>query len=274
MAMRVSSQERVAADLLAAGREVLSEAVPRRALRRLIAAEARLALREPAGLVWGIGLPVLLLVVFGQIPKFNVPTKQFGGLSPLDVYLPILCSMVLAMLALFSIPGPLATYREQGVLRRMATTPVSPVAVLAAQLVVNLVMAVVAIGLILGIGTTAFGLDAPGQPFGFVLALALTAVALFGLGLWVAAIARTAKAAQAIAGAFFFPLEFLAGLWVPRQVMPAGLRDVSDYTPLGAAVQGLQDSIAGTFPSARALLVLAAYAVAFGFAAVRMFSWE
>lgn len=255
-------------------REALGRAVPRRALRRLIAAEARLALREPAGVVWGVGLPVLLMVIFGNIPKFNLPAGRFGGQSPLDVYLPILCTMVLAMLALFSIPVPLATYREQGVLRRMATTPVSPVAVLAAQLVVNLVLGAVAIGLILGIGTIAFGLDAPRQPFGFALALALTAVALFALGLWVAAIAKTGKAAQAIAGACFFPLEFLAGLWVPRQVMPAGLRDVSDYTPLGAAVQALQDSVNGTFPSARELLVLVAYAVGFGFAAVRMFSWE
>src|SRR5436309_2072350 len=138
---RFSLRERVSADRIASGREALSEAVPRRALRRLIVTEARLAVREPAGLVWGIGLPVLLLVIFGKIPKFNLPSDKFGGASPLDVYLPILCAMVLAMLALFSIPGPLATYREQGVLRRMATTPVSPAAVLAAQLVVNLVLA-------------------------------------------------------------------------------------------------------------------------------------
>lgn len=272
--MRISVSERVTAQGVSSGRETLGQAIPRKALRRLIVTEARLALREPAGLVWGIGLPVLLLVIFGNIPKFNVPTRQFGGQRPLDVYLPILCSMVFAMLALFSIPGPLAAYREQGVLRRMATTPVSPAAVLAAQLVVNLVLAVTAIGLIVGIGTITFGLSAPRQPFGFLLALALTAVALFGLGLWVAAVAKTGRAAQAIAGACFFPLEFLAGLWVPRQVMPAGLRHVSDYTPLGAAVQGLQDSMSGTFPSARELLVLVAYAVAFGYAALRMFSWE
>ena len=272
--MRTSLHERLPVDRIAERREALGEAVPRRALRRLIVTEARLAVREPAGLVWGIGLPVLLMVIFGNIPKFNVPTANFGGQTPLDVYLPILCSMVLAMLALFSIPGPLATYREQGVLRRMATTPVSPAAVLAAQLVVNLALAVVAVGLILGIDTIAYGLNAPGQPFGFALALVLTAVALFSLGLWVAAIARTGKAAQAIAGACFFPLEFLAGLWVPRQVMPSGLRHVSDYTPLGAAVQAMQDSMNGTFPSARELLVLVAYAVAFGYGAVRMFSWE
>ncbi|HEU5355535.1 MAG TPA: hypothetical protein VFU65_13785 [Actinocrinis sp.] len=49
---------------------------------------------------------------------------------------------------------------------------------------------------------------------------------------------------------------------------------MSDYTPLGAAVQALQDSMSGTFPAARALLVLVAYAAVFGYGAVRMFSWE
>jgi len=36
---------------------------------------------------------------------------------------------------------------------------------------------------------------------------------------------------------------FFAGLWVPQQVMPPVLRDISDYTPLGASVQAIQDSL-------------------------------
>lgn len=252
----------------------IRQPVPPRALRQLILAEAKLARREPAGLVWGVGLPVLLLVVFGRLPAFQQPKSRFGDLLPLSVYLPILIAMVLAMLALLSLPGALAGYREQGVLRRMATTPASPLLVLAAQLVVNLVLALVALGLMLGIGAGVFGLSLPRQPVGFVLTLALTAPALFSLGLCIAAVVPTWRVGQAVGGAVFFPLQFFAGLWVPRQVMPAGLRDVSDFTPLGAAVSALQDSIAGSFPTAKALLVMAGYAVAFGYLAVRWFSWE
>ncbi|MGH6654314.1 MAG: ATP-binding cassette domain-containing protein [Actinocrinis sp.] len=142
------------------------------------------------------------------------------------------------------------------------------------QLAVNVVLALIVLGLLLGVGTGAYGLSAPRQPAGFALALVLGTGALFSLGLWVAAVARTGKAAQAIGGGLFFPLEFLAGLWVPRQVMPSGLRDVSDLTPLGAAVSAIQDGLEGRFPAAKALLVMVGWALAFGYAAVRMFSWE
>lgn len=56
--------------------------------------------------------------------------------------------------------------------------------------------------------------------------------------------------------------------------MPRILRDIGDFTPLGAAVQALQSSMQESFPSARALLVLVAYAALFWILAVRLFKWE
>jgi ABC-2 type transport system permease protein len=74
--------------------------------------------------------------------------------------------------------------------------------------------------------------------------------------------------------AAFFPLMFFAGLWVPRAEMPDLLRRISDFSPLGAGVRSLQDSIAGHFPPVSSLLVLVAYAAVCGFAAARTFRWE
>ena len=56
--------------------------------------------------------------------------------------------------------------------------------------------------------------------------------------------------------------------------MPAVLLDVSNYTPLGAAVEAIQDSIRTGFPPIAPLLVLAAYALVFAFLARRFFRWE
>jgi len=52
------------------------------------------------------------------------------------------------------------------------------------------------------------------------------------------------------------------------------LRDVGDWTPLGAAVQALHSSMQGAFPPAQSLLVMASYTLLFGFLAVRYFRWE
>jgi len=49
---------------------------------------------------------------------------------------------------------------------------------------------------------------------------------------------------------------------------------ISDFTPLGAAVQALQDSMRGSWPHLSALAVLAGYAVVFMVAAVRFFRWD
>jgi hypothetical protein len=75
-------------------------------------------------------------------------------------------------------------------------------------------------------------------------------------------------------GALFFPMMFFAGLWLPRALMPPVLLDISNYTPLRAAVQAMQYSTLHGFPPAAPMLVLLAYALVFGFLAKRFFRWE
>jgi ABC-2 type transport system permease protein len=79
---------------------------------------------------------------------------------------------------------------------------------------------------------------------------------------------------NAIGRLALIPLLFFAGLWLPRALMPTVLQDISNYTPLGAAVEAIQDSMQTGFPPARPLLVLVAYAVVFAVAARRFFRWE
>jgi hypothetical protein len=45
--------------------------IPRTAFGKLIRSEARLAWRQPVGLAFGVGLPLVLLVVFASIPGFR-----------------------------------------------------------------------------------------------------------------------------------------------------------------------------------------------------------
>ena len=72
----------------------------------------------------------------------------------------------------------------------------------------------------------------------------------------------------------FYPLLFFAGMWFPRELLPAILQDISNFTPLGASVEAMQDSMQGHFPPAASLLVLAGYALVFAFIARRFFRWD
>ena len=249
-----------------------SGVLPRRpagaAFRRLAATELKLFLREKQGVFWGIVFPLVLLVIFGSIPSFHKPAKELGGISYLDAYVPILIALVLAMLAINALPAVLASYREKGILRRLATTPVGPARMLGAQLTVQATVTAVTVVLILAVARIGYGVPLPGQPAGFLLAAVLAAAALLSLGLVLAALVRSSRAAQPIGALLFFPMMFFAGLWLPVAAMPSVLQHISHLTPLGAAVQALGDASAGQWPHPLNLAVLAGYAVVLGAAAV------
>jgi ABC-2 type transport system permease protein len=252
-------------------------ALPRpsgRSLRRLVSTEFTVARRVPVGLVLGVFIPVLLLVVFGSSPGFKKPVNAHTTTTYMTNYVPILMTLTIALIGLVSLPIPMVMNRERKYLRRLSATPVSPVWLLGAQVAVNLAMAVVAMGLIVGGSVILYNVQAPAQVGGFLLSAALAVASLFALGLFIAAIAPTPPVAGVLGTALLYPLLYFAGLWIPRQNMAPTLRHIGDFTPLGAAVQSLLASIQGSFPPTHALVVMAVWALVFGFAAVKLFRWE
>jgi len=135
-------------------------------------------------------------------------------------------------------------------------------------------MAVVAMILIVAGGILFYHVPAPAQPGGFVLSALLATAALFAIGLLIAAVAANRMVAGVLGTILWYALMFYAGLYVPRQSMSPTMRHISDYTPLGAGAHAMLSSIQGSFPPAQPLLVMAACAVVFGLAAVKLFRWE
>jgi ABC-2 type transport system permease protein len=252
---------------------LLPAGTPRAAFWMVVLNESRIARRLPLGLLVGVVLPTVVLVIIGSEAKNRVHLKVLGGLTTFNAYVPIFLAMVIAALAFYGLPIPLAIYRDQGILRRLSATPVPPAWVLAAQLVLNASFAVAEVILLLVVAMTGFGIAAPRSVGGLVLALSLTIAGVFAIGLWVSAIARQ-RTAGILAAVCFFPLMFFAGLFLPRAEMPRPLLDVSNLTPLGAAVQAIQSALLSGFPPIAPLLVLPVYAVVFSVLAVRFFRWE
>jgi ABC-2 type transport system permease protein len=241
---------------------------------KLILNETRMFLREPVGVFFALAFPSILVVILGSVKSFRSPSADLGGLRVIDLYVTIAVTLVIAMIAVTSLPSILASYREKGVLRRLSTTPVHPAMLLVAHLVVSLAIGLISVILVMGIGRAVFDVPLPRQLGGFILALVLAAAALLAIGLFVAAVAPNAKAGNAIGVILFFPLMFFAGLWAPRESMPPMLQHIGDYTPLGAGEHALHEATMGSWPQAGTLGVLVAYLVVFGLAAARLFRWE
>ena len=236
--------------------------------------ETKLFFREPLGPPFVLALPVALVVGFGMIPGFGEPDPGLGGQAGTEFIASLGIGIVLAILGLSVLPATLGAYREQGVLRRLRATPARPQALLGAQLIVVGGAVVVATVLLVAVSALAFGVALPRNPAGFGLALVLGSAALLSLGVLVAAVTPTAKAANAIGMLAFFPSMFLAGVYVPREVFPAVLQRISDVTPLGAALESVRDTWQGAWPHPVHLVTMAAWALVATAVAARTFRWE
>jgi ABC-2 type transport system permease protein len=242
-------------------------------LAALLKVQAKLSLREPYSLILGVGLPALLVVLFGVISKHSAGNVGGSGLTVIDLYVPTI--MIISFIAIaISLPNTFVRDREIGWLRRISTTPVHPSRLLAAQLIYDLVLAAAAIVIIIVGGTAIFGAPLTvAIPF-FILSLALAIAEIFSLGLVVVALAPTQTVASAVGGVLFFALLFLSGLWVQPVQVSGPLQEIMWYSPSGAAVRAILYSVFNTTPPVTTLLTLIGYTIVFAFVAIRYFRWE
>jgi ABC-2 type transport system permease protein len=232
------------------------------ALLRLTRVELTLLGRDIGAIVALLAIPLFVLLSFGLVYAVK------------DTALPsIAVALSLALNALYSVPGALGNAREQGILRRLATTPVHPAALLAAQLLTHLLLAAVSLMLLVG-AALLLGVSLPRHVGGALAAITLGVTALFALGVLIAAVAPNGRAATGIGVLLYFPLSLLGGMTIPREQLPPLLARIGDLTPLGAFRQAIQQSWAGAAPEPLQLIILALYAVILGAAAVVLFRWE
>jgi ABC-2 type transport system permease protein len=246
-----------------------------KALAKLTGTESKLFLREPVGSFFAIVFPAVLIAVLGSVlPGFTEPAAEMGGRRPIDIYLPVTLALAIATVCMITLLGVLSAYRERGVLRRLSTTPVSPAALLGAQLIVN--VGALVTGSLLAYGTAAvlFHVPPPANVAGTVLAFVLGSAAMGAVALLIAAVAPGTRASSGIGSLVYFPMMFAAGVWTPGPEMPEGVRRFADFTPLGAASQALQDAWAGGWPRPLHLIVMVALTAVLGAVAVRTFRWE
>jgi ABC-2 type transport system permease protein len=239
----------------------------------LLKVQVKLALREPYALLGGIGLPVVLLAVFGLIGQAVPGNVGDTGLTIIDLWIPTILVLAVLYIAI-SLPNTLVRDREIGWLRRVSTTPLHPSMLLAAQLVINLVLAAAAVLIIILGGTLVFGASLHVQILPLVVSLLLTTAEIFALGLMLVALLPTQTVARTVAGVVTFALMFLSGLWVNPAQVGDPLQTIMYYSPSGAAARALLDAIFHGSLSYAALLTMAVYTVIFGFIAIRYFRWE
>jgi ABC-2 type transport system permease protein len=218
------------------------------------------------------------LVAAGASPTMAVEPKsvQSQQLSAAAFFVPSILAMALMQLGVFS-AIPLVEQREKLILKRLGATPLPRWTLVASNIVLRLLIALVQTVLIVGIGITVFDVAIVGSiaaAFGLVV---LGAVTFIALGYVIASFARTEEAANGLTSVVQFPLMFLSGIFFPIAFMPAFLQPIAALLPLTYLGDALRQVMVGGVPYAPLwldVLILSGWLIVCFLISARWFRWE
>ena len=206
--------------------------------------EVKLFLREPVAAFFTLIFPLMMLLIFGFIYG-NQPPPAAGTQQAIDALIPSFAAMTIGITGLMSTTITIATYRENGILRRLRTTPVSPLVVMVAQVIVVFTMTALGMLLLIITGRLVYHVQFAGNAFSIVAGFILGSLSFFGIGFILAGILPTARTAQIVAMVLMYPMLIFSGAAWPRELMPATMQKVTAFVPLTYVVNLLRGLWAG-----------------------------
>ena len=206
-----------------------------RVLIKLTWLEVKIFLREPMGVFGTAAVPLLMFFAFSRVP---IPVPR--GISRVGVYdtsfPPVLAAMMLVIAAITSLVAIISIYREGGILKRLRATPLRPLTILTAHVLVKLVFTLVTVLLLVAAGRRFYPAGAEFPAFDFVAAMLCATFSLLSIGFLAASLVPTARFAQPLAALVLYPMLAISGLFVPISVLPPTVRSVARVLPLTHAV--------------------------------------
>jgi ABC-2 type transport system permease protein len=237
--------------------------------------ETKLFLREPVGAFFTLVFPLMMLFLFGSIYG-NTPSDYFNGQGTVDISVPAYTAMIIATTGLVGLTITMAAYRENGVLRRLRTTPVSPLVVLVSQVIVLFMMTVLGMLLLIIAGKLVYHLRFEGNALSVLAGFVLSSLSFFALGFVLAGLMPTARTAQVVGMVLLYPMLFLSGAGFPRELLPETIKKISTFLPLTYVVNLLRGLWVGDAWRLHTteVLVLAGILILGVLISIKTFRWE
>ena len=179
----------------------------------------------------------------------------------IEFFVPGIIAMAIMTSCLSNALNMNAELRQKGILRKLATTPITRADWLASSILYQLILSVISTAAILLVSYFVFdvrlhvGLWLP-------LILVVEVIAFVGIGMLLTPFAKEAESASAVANAFLFPMMFLSGTFFPVEMMPAFLQTFAKLLPLYYVNEALRAAMIFVDDTAtlRAVGVTAAFA--------------
>jgi ABC-2 type transport system permease protein len=190
--------------------------------------------------------------------------------------LPGLLGLNLVSMGLFAVGMTNVTYREKGKFRRLAVTPLPKWIFLLGQVLHRLTLTVAQAALLILVGRLVFGIQNQGSVLDLLVIMTLGTGCFMAIGFALSGFADTAEGYGAISNLVFFPLMMLSGVYFTLDSAPVWLQQGVALLPLAPFLRALRavfNDGAGLAGHGLGLTIVAAWALAAFFLALRRFRW-
>jgi ABC-type multidrug transport system permease subunit len=204
------------------------------------------------------------------------PTTRRGA-RYIDFLLPGLIGMNLMGTGMWGIGFPIATARQQKLLKRFIATPMRRSEYLLSFLLSRIGWLILEVGLLILFGRLVFGISITGSWTAYAVVVLVGALAFSALGLLVVSRAKTIEAVSGLMNAAMLPMWLLSGTFFSSERFPRFLQPVIQALPLTAvndALRVLTNEAGGWGAALPALGLVSIWGVVCFAAAMKLFRWE
>jgi ABC-2 type transport system permease protein len=195
--------------------------------------------RNRRGAVFGIGFPLMFLIVFGSLNHGHIDTR--GNLSFIDFYVPGIVAYAIILTCFNTTALTFAALRANGVLKRLRVTPLPWWVFVAGTIGSTLVVVTISIALMLMLGIVAFGAHLRLEMVpALLLTLVLGCACFTTLGIAASRLVAKPENGMGLLVIITLPLMFISNIFFPLDDAPGWLNDIAKAFPFRPLADGLQ----------------------------------
>ncbi len=234
--------------------------------------------RNPQYVFFTVVQPIIFLFIFVSV--FGNKTTLVNGhlIKRSTYYVPAIATLAIMSATFFNLTISLTRLREQGILKRVRSTPLPPWMFLAGRIGTSITVTALLFTLLLAIGNVLYGVSIPTHTLpSVVLTVLVGAAALSCVAFAVTAFVPSEDASAPIANVIMLPLMFISGIFIPNSEIPAAMQHVADVFPIKHLFESLlhdfDPATTGSGLQAGHLLVILAWGLAGALVAIWRFRW-
>lgn len=160
----------------------------------------------------------------------------------IDFFVPGIIGLTVLTTGVLGTVGTNTQYRNNGILRKLATTPLGKSEWIISKMLYQTVVILISASLIIVVAKLVYNVTAVPNVVTLLL-LFVGTICFTGIGMIIARFVKDEDAANAAASAVTFPMLFLAGTFIPLETMPDYLQTVAKFLPLTYLNYGLRDAM-------------------------------